>query len=81
MSWEGARNVCKNIGLGYDLAVIGDVDENQFVAEQINGNEDFSNENGFWIGLKKEQNTTTYEWVDGSDLKYEKWDQNNPNKV
>ena len=60
-TWVEARNYCKQYGKGYDLVVIGDISENEFLQSQIKfkyyGAE-------FWIGLKR--NNQIKEWIDKS---------------
>ena len=79
LPWTEARELCKNVGVGYDLVVINDEKENQFVVNVIAAQ--FDDDKRFWIGLKKEETRNTFEWVDSSEIIYKNWDLNNPNMV
>ena len=79
LTWSDARELCKNVGVGYDLVVINDEVENQFVANVIEN--EFGDGKTFWIGLKLEETKKIFEWVDDSELNYQYWGENNPNLV
>ena len=51
VSWSSARTLCKDIRANYDLAVIEEEIENDFLMSQIDLK--FDNTPSFWIGLKK----------------------------
>ena len=61
--WDGARKYCKNIGTGYDLVVIENSEENQFLKTQLQA---CFEEDDFWIGLKGTGVNGKYAWVDNS---------------
>ena len=61
---DGARTYCKN--RGYDLVVIENSDENQFLKTQLQPC--FEEEGDFWIGLKGTGVDGKYAWVDNSTL-------------
>ena len=79
LQWAVARDRCKEVGTGYDLVVIDDKEENQFLKNQI---ETRFNGSEFWIGLIKEKNSKdALKWVDGSDLSHTDWMSDEPNEV
>ena len=70
-SWNDARTYCKTISPDYDLVVVDDENENQFLEKHI----DFlrktmtdDNEKQFWIGLYRNGTNPSYDWVDSSDF-------------
>ena len=82
--WSEARTLCNNKGIGYDLVVIRDENENKFLKQEIESR--FKNEE-FWIGLKMILTNDTYIWVDksslvfGSGLGRKPWKIGEPNSV
>ena len=83
-TWSEARAHCNKIDIGYDLVVIDDAKENQFLQKQIEIR--FSGEE-FWIGLKENGTQDTYIWVDTTSLVFgnitgvEPWSKGEPNIV
>ena len=83
-TWTEARAQCRDIKAGYDLVVIENSDENQFLKNQIQSR---YNDEDFWIGLKENGTATQYEWVDtsplgfGNTLRSDPWSDNEPNTV
>ena len=77
-SWYDARDQCEKDGEGFDLVVINDSEENQFIKDKI---ENEFHQNEFWIGLTENDNDDDFEWVDGSDLSYTDWKNNGKNEV
>ena len=78
MTWSEAREHCRGIGDGYDLVVINDDEEQQFLVDEVFPKSGYSK---FWVGLTKTQPTNEFKWVDGSDLGELNWSGNNPNMV
>ena len=78
LKWEEAKAKCQEIG--YDLVVINDKAENDFLK-----NHAISWNSKFWVGLVKSEGS--YTWVDGSELTYgkewkvEPWRANKPSPV
>ena len=77
-SWYDARDQCEKDGEGFDLVVINDSKENQFIKEKIE-NEFYQNE--FWIGLMENDNDDDFEWVDDSELSYTDWKNDGKDEV
>ena len=83
-TWTEARADCRDIRTGYDLVVIEDSEENQFLNNQIQSRYD---DEDFWIGLKENGTARQYEWVDtsplgfGNTLKGDPWSDKEPNSV
>ena len=78
-TWYNARQECKKEGVGYDLVVIDDTEENKFLREKIE-----TLKNGqYWIGLKANNRNDWFVWVDGSALTFEDWDKSSkePDRV
>ena len=78
LSWSASRDHCKEEGEEYDLVVVNDSDENQFLKDNI---KDSHNESQYWIGLKENCDRNGFIWVDESDLSYDKWKNGQPNDV
>ena len=78
LSWYAARDRCKQEGEGYDLVVIHDAEENQFLKDKINsqfkGNE-------YWMGMKENNKKDGFTWVDGSDVSFNDWKGGEPDSV
>ena len=66
--------MCKNDGELYDLVVINDSSEDQFLKDNLASSE-------YWIGLKENCDRDGFMWVDDSDLSYDNWDGAQPNDV
>ena len=77
-SWYDAKDQCEKDGEGFDLVVINDSKENQFIKEKIE-NEFYQNE--FWIGLIENDNDDDFEWVDDSELSYTDWKSDGKDEV
>ena len=83
-TWSAARDRCEKISTGYNLVVIKDEKENNFLQTQIQNR--FRNEE-FWIGLKDTGTNTRYEWADTSSLEFGEvfrkppWNKEEPNSV
>ena len=67
--WPEARKMAEDIG-GY-LAVIEDEEENRFIASKLMGTPAY-------IGLSDEEKEGDFRWVNGADLKYTHWGENQP---
>ena len=80
-TWPNARSECQKIDGGYDLAVINDASEADFLKEQL------TTQKYMWIGLKKNETSEDYVWVDSSLLQYgaelgkDPWQWQKPSKV
>ena len=68
-AWTEARMHCNNVFDGFDLVVINDSQENQFLQNYIKTH--FANQE-FSIGLKENGNVKEYSWVDESLLEFGK---------
>ena len=81
---SGARQKCLGIKDGYDLVVINDSEENEFLVEQIRSR---FNGQQFWINLRESEDKKSYIWTDetefefGSSLNTDPWESSNPNQV
>jgi hypothetical protein len=73
LGWETARTRCQT--LGYDLAVIGDAMEDDFVFGQI----DARAFHDTWIGMNDRTTEDTWQWIDGTPFAYRHWDDGEPN--
>ena len=62
------RHCCK-IGDSYNLLVIEDGNEYEFIKDKIQAHFGH-NGRSLWIGLKETASRRTFEWVDGSSLSY-----------
>jgi len=60
LSWQAARDLCQ--AWGYDLAVIGDDEENDRLRDEARALVDGT----WWIGLTDQASETVYIWVDGT---------------
>ena len=69
----------------YHLVAINDNEENDFLLDHLSSNGDFTENNNFWIGLKRSQNE--YIWTDGTELEFGKnlgedpWKNEQPDEV
>jgi hypothetical protein len=73
LGWEVARTRCQT--LGYDLAVIGDAMEDDFVFGQI----DARTFRDTWIGMNDRTTEDAWQWIDGTPFTYRHWDDGEPN--
>ena len=80
-TWADARTHCQGLATGYNLVVINDENEQEFLGGEISPGIDY------WIGLQEGNAVHTYVWVDtsslvyGSTLKQYPWDSVAPNNV
>ena len=83
-SWTEARTYCRDIKDGYDLVVIENSEENEFLKSKIQSR---YNDDDFWIGLKENGTVEQYGWVHifplefGNTLRSDPWSENEPNTV
>ena len=81
---SGARQKCLGIKDGYDLVVINDSEENEFLVEQIRTR---FNGQQFWINLRESEDKKSYIWTDGTKFEFgsslytDPWESSNPNEV
>ena len=81
---SGARQRCLGIKDGYDLVVINDSEENEFLVEQIRTR---FNGQQFWINLRESEDKKSYIWTDGTKFEFgsslytDPWESSNPNEV
>ena len=79
-----SKKNCKAIGDGYDLVVINNREENEFLKQQI---ESRFNGNEYWIGLRESVSMDSYIWRDGSDFSFgnswktDPWKSDKPSEV
>ena len=78
LSWYDARNRCKQEGESYDLVVIDDNNENQFLKDKIIN---IFEKSDYWIGMKENDNDYGFVWIDGSDVTFNNWRKGEPNDV
>ncbi|XP_008279332.1 C-type lectin domain family 4 member A-like isoform X2 [Stegastes partitus] len=67
--WQGSRDHCK--GKNADLVVIESQEEQEFISNRTEGY--YEESRGYWIGLKLEDTTDTWTWVDGSNSTVTYW--------
>ena len=78
LSWYDARTRCKEDGENYDLVVIDDDKENDFLKIKIRS---LAIGNDYWIGMKESHDGYDFVWVDGSDVSFNDWRNGQPNDV
>ena len=78
LSWYNARDQCKQLGEEYDLVVVNNNAENQFLKDKIRNE---FNGNQYWMGMKENDNDDGFVWIDGSDISYTDWKSGEPNGV
>ncbi|XP_071824781.1 macrophage mannose receptor 1-like isoform X2 [Apostichopus japonicus] len=78
-SWQSARDQCRSLAAGSELASIHTLPENEYVAALVTetGSENFLT--NFWIGLSDLRLSQTFEWVDASEVLFTNWNDNEPN--
>lgn len=70
MSWDKARDFCQRHYA--DLAVLSSQEQYfHFV------NDSTTSEVSIWLGLQRQSRFSSWEWVDGQELRYEHWHRNN----
>ena len=80
LKWDEARTKCQEIG--YDLVVINDEAENEFLKNHVASSHKY-----FWIGLRENEAKDSFVWIDGSDFIYgntwnkKPWDRKKPASV
>ncbi|ESO86195.1 hypothetical protein LOTGIDRAFT_235549 [Lottia gigantea] len=72
--WEVARNMCRSLGHGSDLATIGNSNEQAFVVTLLRN----TVKTGMWIGLFDKHINGKYTWSDNSELTYTNWGPGEP---
>ncbi|MEE2788373.1 MAG: C-type lectin domain-containing protein [Myxococcota bacterium] len=73
-SWSNARRICQR--LGYDLAIITDAREQEFLTDGL----DRTGAGDAWIGLSDDAVEGTFVWIDGSPTRgYVNWSDDEPN--
>ena len=78
LSWYDARTRCKEDGENYDLVVIDDDKENDFLKIKIRS---LAIGNDYWIGMKESHDGDDFVWVDGSVVSFNDWRNGQPNDV
>ena len=78
LSWYNSRDRCKQLGEEYDLVVVNDNEENQFLKDKIRNQ--FSG-NKYWMGMKENDKDDGFDWIDGSVVSYTDWKSGEPNEV
>lgn len=81
-SWSGAQEMCSY--MNYDgvqpvrlrLAIVHNDDEQKIIEELLNAT---STIDKAWIGASK--SGSSWKWVDGTELKYNRWSYNEPNST
>ena len=66
VSWNAANSTCK--GLGRQLAKITDNNIRNIIQENL------KNMSNYWIGLRRDGNTSNFVLADGTILQYSNWD-------
>ena len=64
LSWSVAREKCQEVGDRYDLVVIDNDEENQFLKDKMKDYETTQ----YWVGLEENCDRDGLVWTDGSDL-------------
>ena len=71
LDWQGARDDCKAIGAGWDLAVVNDQGEHDVLVEQMN-----CASNAFWLGQKNVNGDgKKMQDADGNRVNFSAWDE------
>ena len=79
VDWTDARGWCQGEDSGYNLVVIDDNQENEFLQDQI---KNLFPGYGFWIGLKENSDKNGFIWLDGSSLSFQSaWGSGEPSGV
>ena len=85
MSWMDAKRHCQKLsrpGKMVHLASIHSKEEDEFVGEHVrNEKSAIAANRGYWIGFNDREQENVFKWVDGSDVGYENWKQNEPNNL
>ena len=74
LDWESGRKWCKF--LGGDLASIKSSEEQALIQTAVNRVRSMQS---FWIGANDMKEEGSFEWSDGTEFLYTKWDKENPN--
>ncbi|KAL5010854.1 hypothetical protein ScPMuIL_013159 [Solemya velum] len=77
VTWQGARTHCGRFG--GELATVNSRQLQEFLFSQINNTSVHDNKLGYWIGLNDIQIQQTFQWVDGSKVRYTNWGAGEPN--
>ena len=73
-TWSDARAVCQGLSDDYDLVVIGNMELNNFVAQQGGSND-------YWIGFSDTSAEGSFQWIDGSVPTLANWNPGEPNNI
>jgi len=75
--WQESRAASQ--ALGGDLTIINDDSENEFIYNLVKSN--FTGTDGAWVGFSYNHDSRQYEWVDGTQLTFNKWAPGEPNRT
>ena len=78
LSWYDARTRCKEDGENYDLVVIDDNKENDFLKSKIRS---LAKGNDYWIVMKERNDGDDFVWIDESEVSFNDWRNGQPNDV
>jgi lectin-like protein/PEP-CTERM motif-containing protein len=79
ITWEGARTAAQALGIGWDLASVGDAAENSFIESllfPVN-----PNRSHYWIGATDATTEGVWHWVDGTPWGFTDWWGGEPNDL
>ncbi|KAF0312172.1 Lectin BRA-3 [Amphibalanus amphitrite] len=73
MSWEDAREICKELQPTADLTSVHSLQEHSFITEHFRGNR--------WFGLNDRAKEGTFVWSNGEPLDFTFWYCGEPNDL
>ncbi|PFX30431.1 Macrophage mannose receptor 1 [Stylophora pistillata] len=74
LSWENARDACRNgLNMNGDLVTVNDQYEQAFLTTMLLGKND-----NFWIGFNDKHVEGSFFWTDNSPRKFTNWNANEP---
>ena len=80
-SWKDAKDKCKSLGQGFNLASVHSQKENAFIASLLYQDDDTSTE-VIWIGgTATSEGGLIFKWSDNTPFNMDNWAPNEPNEV
>ena len=78
MSWHEAKRRCE--GMGGHLATIEDSAENEFIGDLAKQSlPEIGNRDGVWLGGTDELREGRWVWIDGTEMRFQRWGAGQPN--